>query len=358
MPLEKLKFERLTRFYVADVLDPNISPPLPPYIEPITPLPDVVNNLIDTYRGFQIFFSTGIGYHTTMDGKMVSRIDTAALMQLIDQWYENLPTVPDEPPPPPQVARANFKGINYVGSTWLYSDRPVSDLQLLKSLGLEWISLHVGQRWYEPIKGQFATNIEDNLLYVARAAQNAGLKVMLDNHTMAYTAVPWNQTESDFVAYIKRMAFRVPHDIIALANEPRNPSWLSWWEACREAMPGEQFTVRVDGASFDSLDKVRLLDVCDVVSVNYYPQYMSAGKLQNIKAFAKNKPFWITECGFNTSDDDRQVRVMRLIKTALANLSPAVVMPWIWESPQSPPADAGYNLKSSIAPGYRPAMVA
>lgn len=306
------------------------------------------------YRGYPIYFQVGTGYFSTVNGEYLVNLDLVELKRRIDLILDNPPVI--EPPQPPAVDKAIFNGINYVGKYWNYSDKPLNDLSLLKSLGVEWISLHVAWNVFEPIKDQYNNGYAEILTQISKAARNMGIKVMLDNHYFGqghYSSPSWTPTQTDFVNFIQRLNSSIPHDIISVANETHSSVPLSWIQAAHQV--SGLSTVRCDYSTFTFLKSV--LPLYDVISLNYYKKYVTPQQLLEVKTFAGSKPFWITEMGSQQLKDADQLADYQSQKVLFTSVNPAVVMPWIWEDPVSGPSTLSWSIKSNIAPGYRPALV-
>lgn len=309
------------------------------------------------YRGYRIYFQVGIGYTSTVNGETITNLDLVELKRRIDQILDNPPII--TPPQPPVVPQATFNGINYVGKWWSYNDVPLADLDLLQSLGVKWISLHIAWNIFEPIRGTFNDSFASNMVKIANAAHSKGMSVMLDNHYFGqghYSSPSWTPTKQDFVDMIQALNKRIPHDALSMANESAGNIPIDWFEA---AKPYAGYsTIRMDWPTFNTYaDKTRLFNVLDFVSVNYYKQYFTVQQLQTIKTWSGYKPLWITEMGSLTTDDAQQYADYQSQKVLFQGIQPTVVMPWIWEDPLIGPATLAWNLKSAVAPGYRPAMI-
>jgi len=167
-----------------------------------------------------------------------------------------------------------------------------------------------------------------------------------------------------YVEMCKVLTQNVPCAIFAPANEPTNgglrlqkDAALTTWERIRAAT-GRPMTIRLDYPSYNLLKGNRLSNMCDCISLNYYPKYVSQTQLQEIKDYSQPKPLWITETGYQSTNDAVQKAGYGDLKTTLNKFQPTVVMPWIWEHPTAGPATLSWNLCKNVNGDYRPAIVA
>jgi hypothetical protein len=336
----------------------ELTPPLPPVI---------TYPVITYYRGIEItqdalesfsFQWPSMAEPGTM--RTIHGTNYAKVLAYIDENWEDIE--------PPVIEPKFIKGVNYTWRWWTYAPDAVSDAELnahfttFKNIGLEWISIHVSWTRLEPTIGAYNTAFLVDLQRVAQTAKAHGLKVMLDNHTMTYALPNWGKTLDSIVTNVNganayynmcmKLLETVTCDVFAMANEPTNGGLtvagrdqaINTWARIANSSP-IPVTIRCDWPSFNLCkDNPNFLTLQDFISVNYYPKWVSVGQLNEIKNWAGSKQFWITETGYQSSDEVAQELGYEGIIPTLKAVKPYVVMPWIWEHPTSGQATQTWNV--------------
>lgn len=255
----------------------------------------------------------------------------------------------------PNANVPRFLGVNYL-SLYYYYDTPDSilnrDFARFRSNGINVIALAV--TWYrvETSKGVYDQKFIDNVIHIARVANQYGIKVMIDFHTLISDSDAWSNPQyvgaasklifdpgiaSAYVSMVKWSVskFKVLPNIWAYSvlNEPwfwplddwRRTNWINLignLSSAVKAIDKKPITVRFVAALFerDWQWNPRLLSALDFVSLNAYlsddatdsiywntfDKYQS-GLLQiTKKAASLGKQAIITEFGYPTPNDTLQ----------------------------------------------------
>lgn len=293
-------------------------------------------------------------------------------------------------------------GVNYLSTHWHYEPGYLSeeelrrDFGLFKDSGLTYVTLVVVWKYIEASPGTYNDEALDDVIRVCEYAEEYGLKVIIDFHTMmhldSFTIPEWvsprkfeqvfldDSIREDWLNYLDHcVSYLDSVDNIHswhMMNEPARNEWacdvtidefIELWQEMRttfKAHSDKPVSIRFGGDTFDThFDRdPRIYEVCDYLALNWYEEFCSRELLEEmVKEIQGKAPVMISEFGYETMDDLLQKRAYNDYVKFFQKIGIKCMIAWYWRADYDlgtpDPPGTGFNLAKNIDGDPRPAFM-